>query len=154
MSKTKNYKGIQNTNKRNLYVDRFKNSPQIQRYLQNEECNFGIYVSHRINEIFENTELNEWNYVSSESNIADKTSRSQTFKQLFLEKSWFNDPTFLLNNDFNKEFSVNSINITKSRVKKFPLNWDYYSSFTKTNQASCLDNQTVKKLVKLENRRF
>ena len=79
--------------------------------------------------------MNEWNYVSSESNIADKTSRYHTFKQ-FLEKSWFNEPTFLLNIDFNIEtenekFSINSINITKSSVKKFTLNWEYYSSFTK-----------------------
>ena len=80
--------------------------------------------------------MNEWNYVSSESNIADTTSRYQTFKQLSLEKSWFNGPTILLNNDFNTEtenekFSINSINITKSSVKKFTLNWEYYSSFTK-----------------------
>ena len=90
----------------------------VLHYLQNEDRNFGIYVSHRVNEILENTKLNEWNYVSSESNIADKTSRYQTFKQLSLEKSWFNGPTFLLNNDFNIEtenekFSINSINITK-----------------------------------------
>ena len=29
MFKTKNYKGIQNTNKRNLYVNRFKNKSYI-----------------------------------------------------------------------------------------------------------------------------
>ena len=33
--------------------------------------------------------------------IVDKTCRYQTFKQLSLEKSWFNGPRFLLNNDFN-----------------------------------------------------
>ena len=98
----------------------------VLHYLHNEDHNFGIYVSHRVNEILENTKLNEWNYVS-ESNIADKTSRYQTFKQLSFEKSWFNGPTFLLNNDFNietenKKFSVKSINITKSSVKKFTLN--------------------------------
>ena len=108
----------------------------VLHYLQNDDRNFGIYVSHRVNEILENTKLNEWNYVSSESNIADKTSRYQTFKQLSLEKSWFNSPTFLLNNDFNIEtenekFSINGVNITKSSIKKFTLNWEYYSSFTK-----------------------
>ena len=41
----------------------------ILHYLQNEDHNFGIYVSHRVNEILEHTKLNEWNYVSSESNI-------------------------------------------------------------------------------------
>ena len=118
MSKSK---GIQNIHKRNLYVDRFKND--VLHYLQNEDRNFGIYVSHRVNEILEHIKLNEWNYVSSESNIAYKTSRCQTLKKLSLEKSWFKGPTFLLNNDFNIEtqsekFSVNSINITKSSVKK------------------------------------
>ena len=77
----------------------------------------------------ENTELNEWYYVSFESNIADKTSRHQTFKQLFLEKSWFNRATILLNDGFNiakenKKLSVNNINITKS-------NWEYYCILTK-----------------------
>ena len=57
---------------------------KIVSHLQNEDRNFGIYVSHRVNKILENTKLNEWNYVSSESNIADKTSRYQTFKQLSL----------------------------------------------------------------------
>ena len=93
-------------------------SKKVLHYLQNEDRNLGIYVSHRVNEILESTKLNEWNYVSSESNIADKASRYQTFKQLPLEKSWFNSPTFLLNNDFNIEtenenFSRDSINITK-----------------------------------------
>ena len=108
----------------------------VLHYLQNEGRNIGIYVGHRVNQILENTKLNECNYVFSESNIADKTSKYQIFKQLSLEKSWFNDPTILLNNDFNIEiqnekFSINSINITKSIVKKFTLNWEYYSSFTK-----------------------
>ena len=52
-----------------------KDSNTILYYLQNKDRNFGIYVSHRINKILENTELNKWNYVSSESNIVDQTSR-------------------------------------------------------------------------------
>ena len=73
------------------------NSKRVFHYLQNEYRNPGIYVSYRINdEILKNTKLNEWNYISSESNIADKISRYQTFKQLSLEKSWFNGLTFLL----------------------------------------------------------
>ena len=129
-------------------------SKTMLHYLKNEDRDFRIYVSHRVNEILENTELNEWNYVPSESNIADKTSRYQTFKQLSLEKSWFNGPTFSLNNDFNiktekEKSSVNRINIMKSSVKTVTLNWEYYSSFT-----SCLDNETLKKLVKLEKKTF
>lgn len=73
------------------------NSKRVFHYLQNEYCNPGIYVSYRINdEILKNTKSNEWNYISSESNIADKISRYQTFQQLSLEKSWFNGLTFLL----------------------------------------------------------
>ena len=52
-----------------------KDSNTVLHYLQNKDRNFGIYVSHRINKILENTELNKWNYVSSESNIVDQTSR-------------------------------------------------------------------------------
>ena len=108
----------------------------VLHYLQNWDRNFEIYASYRVNKILGNTELNEWNYFSSESNIVDKTSRYQTFKQLSLQKSWFNDPMFLLNYDFNiktknEKFSVNNKNITKSSVKKFTLSWEYYPSFTK-----------------------
>ena len=60
-------------------------SKKVLHCLQNEDRNFGIYVSHRVNEILENTKLNEWNYVSSESNIADNTNRYQTFKLLILK---------------------------------------------------------------------
>lgn len=45
-------------------------------YLQNDR-NFGIYESYRVKNILENTEFNDWNYVSSESNITDKTSSYQ-----------------------------------------------------------------------------
>ena len=108
----------------------------VLHYLQNGDHNFGIYARYRVNKILGNTELNEWNYFSSESNTVGKTGRYQTFKQLPLQKSWFNDPIFLLNYDFNiktknEKFSVNNINITKSSVKKFTLSWEYYSSFTK-----------------------
>ena len=54
-------------------------SKMVLHYLQNEDRNFGIYESQRVNEILENTKLNEWNYTSSEFNIVDKTSRYRTF---------------------------------------------------------------------------
>ena len=55
-----------------------------------------------------------------EFNIVDKTSRYQTFNQLSLEKSSFNDPIFLLDNDFNIKteneiFTVNNVNIEIKR---------------------------------------
>ena len=76
--KIKNYKGIRNTF---MWAD----SKIALHYLQNEDRSFGMF--HRVNKILENTELNDWNYVSSESNHADKTNRYQTFKQLSLETS-------------------------------------------------------------------
>ena len=52
---------MQNANKRNHYVDILKKSLTL---FPNEDRNFGIYESHRVNEILENTKLNEWNYTS------------------------------------------------------------------------------------------
>ena len=75
----------------------------VLHYLHIKYRNFWIYVSHRINEVLKNTELSKWNFSSPESDIEDKTSRIQNFKQLPLETYWFNGPTFLLNNDFNIE---------------------------------------------------
>ena len=56
------------------------NSKIVLHYLQNEDHNFGIYVSHRVNEVLENTKLNEWNYVSSESNILILQTKLVDFK--------------------------------------------------------------------------
>ena len=100
---------------------------------QNEDRSFGTYISYRVNEILENTEYSERNYV------VDKTSIYQTFKQLSLEKFWFNGAAFLLNNDFNIEtenekLSVNSTNITESTLKIY-TQLGILRKFYKTDQS-------------------
>ena len=44
-------------------------------YLKNETTNFGVFITHRINEIRNNSKVNEWHYVSTKDNIADNLMR-------------------------------------------------------------------------------
>ena len=36
----------------------------VLNYLRNEKTNFGVYVTHRVNEIGNNTSIEVWHYVS------------------------------------------------------------------------------------------
>ena len=45
-------------------------SKTVLNYLYNENTNFGVYVAHRVNEIRNNTNIEDWHNVQSESNVA------------------------------------------------------------------------------------
>ena len=99
--------------------------------LNDEDRNFRAYVAHRVNEILEKTNKTEWYYVSTKSNVADSTTRYQDLRQLSSNSVWFQGPKFLLQGnlfspkDLNT-FSVNTINIAKTKVQNFTINWEYY----------------------------
>ena len=40
--------------------------------LRNKDRNFWIYIAHRVNEILDNTKIEEWYYLSTECNVSDK----------------------------------------------------------------------------------
>ena len=49
-----------------LWID----SKTVLNYLYNENTNFGVYVVHRVNEIRNNANIEDWHNVQSESNVA------------------------------------------------------------------------------------
>ena len=111
-------------------------SKVVLHYLNTEDRNFEACLAHRVNEILENTNKTEWYYVSTESNVADSTTRYQDFRQLSSNSVWFQGPKFLLQENFFSPkdlntFSVNTINIAKTKVQNFKINWEYYSSLLK-----------------------
>ena len=114
-------------------------SKVVLHYLNNEDRNLGACVAHRVNEILENTNKTEWYYVSTESNVADSTTRYQDFRQLSLNSVWFQGPKSLLQENFFSPkdlntFSVITINIAKTKVQNFTINWEYYSSLLKSTR--------------------
>ena len=42
-------------------------SKTVLNYLYNENTNFGVYITHRVNEIRNNTNIEDWYYVQSKS---------------------------------------------------------------------------------------
>ena len=47
----------------------------------NDHSNFGIYVAHRINEIWENSSISQWKYIPSNMNVADNATRCISFNR-------------------------------------------------------------------------
>ena len=126
-------------------------------YIKNETTNFGVFIAHRINEIRNNSTVNEWHYASTKDNIADDLTRYKWFDSLQKASGSCNGPDFLYNSLENHEIiSVNTIS-TKDKDKTFRrtsnngqttvlltaelnreipsqnvfINWLHYSSFTK-----------------------
>ena len=126
-------------------------------YIKNKTTNFGVFIAHRINEIRNNSTVNEWHYVSTRDNIADDLTRYKGFDSLQKASRWCNGPDFLYNSLENHEIiSVNTMS-TKDKDKTFRrasnngqstvlhtaelnreitsqkvfINWSRYSSLTK-----------------------
>ena len=126
-------------------------------YLKSETTSFGVFIAHRINEIRNNSKVNECHYVSTKDNIADNLARYKGFNSLQKASRWCNGPDFWYNSLENHEIiSVNTIS-TKDEDKTFRrtsnngqrtalhtaelnreipsqnvfINWSHYSSLTK-----------------------
>ena len=64
-------------------------------YIKNGTTNFGVFIAHRINEIRNNSTVNEWHYVSIRDNITDDLTRYKGFDSLQKASRWCNGPDFL-----------------------------------------------------------
>ena len=67
-------------------------SKTVFHYLYNENTNFGIYVTHRVNEICNNTNIEDWHYIQSKSNVADDATHWRSFSDLNSNNRWLNGP--------------------------------------------------------------
>ena len=123
-------------------------SKTVLNYLNNENANFGVYVTHRVNEIRNNTNIEDWHYVQSKSNVADDATRCRSFSDLNSNCRWFNRPEFIHENVITEpescdiyrtdktNLNINAITKTNSDIilstEAIPLiNWCYYSSLSK-----------------------
>ena len=75
-------------------------------YLNNNDNNFGVYKAHRINEIRQSTDPDNWRYIKTERNPADHTVRYQDLLSLSKSDSWIfgtsflkEEPSFEMNNN-------------------------------------------------------
>lgn len=70
-------------------------STAVLHFLKSKTKRFKIYVSNRVSEILDLTELHQWHYVPSLKNAGDHASRAKSVKDL-INSSWFSGPEFLL----------------------------------------------------------
>ncbi|XP_057294388.1 uncharacterized protein LOC130622946 [Hydractinia symbiolongicarpus] len=64
-------------------------------YINNESRRFHIFVANRIQQIQENTSLDQWNHVPTHENPADDASRGISLKHVEKSSRWFKGPQFL-----------------------------------------------------------
>ena len=63
-------------------------------YISNDAKRFHVFVANRVQFIREHTKVNQWQYVSTQSNPADHASRGRSAADL-LASNWFTGPEFL-----------------------------------------------------------
>ena len=131
--------------KRNTFL--WTDSKIVLNYLSNNDTNFGVYIAHRINEIRQSTEPDNWCYIKIERNPADRITIYQDFLSLSKNNSWIFGPSFLKEEPFFEMSNNNIIVQTQqsntqnkshnSLINKtyHQINWSYYSSFDKLIQA-------------------
>ena len=67
-------------------------------YIANESRRFHVFVANRVQEIQENTSVDQWKYVESKQNPADEASRGLKSQEL-LNSCWITGPVFLWENE-------------------------------------------------------
>ncbi|XP_045451593.1 uncharacterized protein LOC123660582 [Melitaea cinxia] len=77
-------------------ADRYfwSDSTTVLQWIHNNKRSYKPYVAHRLGEIDELTRINEWRYVLTSMNVADRGTR-ENYDSLRLDGEWFNGPTFL-----------------------------------------------------------
>ena len=73
----------------------WSNSKTVLNYLHNNYSNFGVYVTHCVNEILNSTNIEDRQYVSTKSNAANDATRYIPFCDLNSNSQWFNGPNFV-----------------------------------------------------------
>ena len=64
-------------------------------YINNDSRRFKIFVANRVHFIRDNTDIEQWHYISTHDNPADDASRGLDSKNFGRIKRWFNGPEFL-----------------------------------------------------------
>lgn len=73
----------------------WSDSQNVLRWIHSTHCRFQVYVAHRIGEIHEASNPQQWKYVTSLENLADDASRGIDAGCLTIFHRWFRGPTFL-----------------------------------------------------------
>ncbi len=70
-------------------------SQSLLKYINNDQTRFRTFVANRLPVVRDLTTKDQWKYVSTGNNPADKASRGMHVDALLRSKLWFNGPDFL-----------------------------------------------------------
>ena len=70
-------------------------------YIKNESRRFKTFVANRVQQIRENTDVQQWRYVPTRENPADGASRGLNAARVHSGSCWFQGPPFLWQNENN-----------------------------------------------------
>ena len=127
------------------------------KYIQNENVNFGQFIMHQANEIRNNSNIQDWQLIPTELNVADDYSRVIKHNTLTNKHRWIAGPAFLFQQNIDVEIDVGvhrigqdlnfQSNVTINHYSKetsifnqkpenqshcsIRVHWEYYSSFSK-----------------------
>ena len=104
-------------------VHLWTDSKIVLAWLAAEAANWNVFVSHRVAEIQQTTNIDNWKHVLSEDNPADLISRGCAPEQLILSSLWWYGPSWL-KNDINEWPSIDlhdPVEIPEKRVNKQKL---------------------------------
>ena len=84
--------------------------------LCNMNTHFGMYIMRRCNEIQQNTDVEDWNYIPTDLNMTDVLSGGILIENPDMLSSWFAGPNFIKEASliYNFESSENGRNTTKT----------------------------------------
>lgn len=78
-----------------IRIDFWTDRQSVLRYLANKCSPFYTFVANQAAVIKELTELQQWNYIATELNLADCASRRLLVKRLLNKEMWFKRLAFL-----------------------------------------------------------
>jgi len=84
----------------NLSLDKvtyWVDSDNVGFWIQGQSRNYKPFVAHRVGEIHEESNPDQWRYVSTKVNPADKATRGLSADELSTDDCWWHGPTFLQN---------------------------------------------------------
>ncbi|XP_063386428.1 uncharacterized protein LOC134672453 [Cydia fagiglandana] len=85
-------------------------------WLRSDSRTLKPFVSHRVGEILELTNISEWHWVPSDLNVADDATRVKRFV-LSPESRWISGPTFLFSSDWPAEPQIDVSGLGREEYK-------------------------------------
>ena len=116
----------------NIYL--WSDSKTVLNYLHNRNTNFGPSIMRRCNKIRQNTNVEDWNYIHTDLNIADALSLGILLENPDVLSSWFTGSNFMkeASSIYNFESSETVSNTTETATANPYQELNVYTSEVKS----------------------